>query len=84
MKRIKLPAWLSDDLRKFAIGAAILLAIFIVVGIVVLVKKYATYIIAAACAIAASYAIGSIVLHFTQEAKQRSEGNSKSKTINLP
>ena len=84
MKRIKLPAWLSDDLRKFAIGAAILLAIFIVAGIVLLVKKYATYIITGACAIAASYAIGSIVLHFTQEAKERNTDVSKNKTIDLP
>lgn len=81
MKKLKLPYWLRDDLKKFAIGAAILIALFVVAGIVAMFKKYAAYIITCACALAASYALGTIVVYFTQQAKEREL--RKNKTIHI-
>ena len=77
MKKLKLPFWLRDDLKKFAIGAAILLALFIVAAAVALFRKYEAHIITAACAIAASYALGTVVIYFTEQAKQREHNNKK-------
>lgn len=82
MKKLKLPYWLHDDLKKFAIGAAILIALFAVAGIVALFKKYASYIITGACALAASYALGTIVVYFTQQAKERELKQRKTIHIN--
>lgn len=82
MKKLKLPYWLHDDLKKFAIGAAILIALFVVAGIVALFKKYASYIITGACALAASYALGTIVVYFTQQAKERELKQRKTIHIN--
>jgi hypothetical protein len=81
MKKLKLPYWLRDDLKKFAIGAASLLALFIVAAALAMFRKYAAHIITAACAIAASYALGTVVIYFTEQAKQ-SERNNK-KTIHI-
>ena len=82
MKKLKLPYWLHDDLKKFAIGAAILIALFAVAAIVALFKKYATYIITGACVLAASYALGTIVVYFTQQAKERESKHTKTIHIN--
>lgn len=82
MKKLKLPYWLHDDLKKFAIGATILIALFAVAGMVALFKKYAAYIITGACALAASYALGTIVVYFTQQAKERESKQIKTIHIN--